>query len=234
MFHVKQNAMNSIEPTVEQRKLLDFHLQLVIENNKLTNITNITDWESGQLLHIEDSLVGIPEINAAPDGRYGDIGTGAGFPGIPAAITTGRETVLIDSVGKKTRVLDSIIKELGIDDRVSTYTGRLEELALEQPESFSVLSARALSSLPSLLELAAPLLKLGGHLVCYKAKPSEEELQTAVDLETKLGMKQLSSRHLVLSDGETERTIIVFEKVAQPTVKLPRRPGMAQKRPYKA
>lgn len=223
-----------VVPTVEQRKLLDLHLKLVIEENKSTNITRIDSWESGQLLHIEDSLIGVPEIYAAPEGLYGDIGTGAGFPGVPVAIMSGRRTLLIDSVGKKTKVLDRIIPQLGLENRVSTYCGRLEELALERPAEFSVLSARALSELSSLLELASPLLKQGGHLVCYKGRPTSEEIDQACALQKKLGMKLVSKRETLLSDGATERTIIVFEKISEPTVKLPRRPGMAQKRPYKA
>lgn len=222
------------ELSVEQRELLDLHLELVLKENEISNLTRIVDWEQGQLLHIEDSLLGLPEIQAAPEGRFGDLGTGGGFPGIPLALLSGRETVLIDSVAKKTHALDRIIDQLGLADKISTYTGRAEELALEQPGSFAVLTARALSILPSLLELAAPLLCSGGQLICYKADVSEEELEWSKSLEEKLGMKFLSSRYAVLSDGETKRTILVYEKTGDSQATLPRRPGMAQKRPYKA
>lgn len=220
-------------PTIEQQQLLDLHLRLVLEENQVSNLTRIMDWGQGQLLHVEDSLLGLPELEAAPEGLYGDLGTGGGFPGLPLAIMSGRQTVLVDSVGKKTQALDRIIDQLGLFDRVSTYTGRAEELALEKPEAFSVLTARALSALPSLVELAAPLLKLRGQLICYKAAVDQEELDQARGLQEKLGMKLVSVREDVLSDGETARSIIVFEKAGEPTVKLPRRPGMAQKRPYK-
>ncbi|WP_251198281.1 16S rRNA (guanine(527)-N(7))-methyltransferase RsmG [Anaerotardibacter muris] len=221
-------------PTIEQQELLDLHLQLVLEENQRSNLTRITDWEQGQLLHIEDSLLGLPELLSAPAGRYGDLGTGGGFPGLPLAIMSGRQTVLVDSVAKKTQALDRIIEQLGLQDQVHTFTGRAEELALDQPESFAVLTARALSSLPSLLELAAPLLQLGGQFICYKAQVDDAELAQAAQLEEKLGMKLVSTRSETLSDGTTPRSIFVLEKVAEPTVKLPRRPGMAQKRPYKA
>lgn len=222
------------EPSIEQRKLLDLHLELVLKENEISNLTRIVDLEQGRLLHIEDSLLGLPELTAAPQGRYGDLGTGGGFPGLPLAIMSGRETVLIDSVAKKTHALDRIISCLELGTQVSTYTGRTEELAQEQPASFSVLTARALSSLPSLLELAVPLLHQGGHLICYKASLDSEEIEQCALLQEKLGMKMVSQRETVLSDGETPRALLVFEKVAEPTVKLPRRPGMAQKRPYKA
>lgn len=127
-------------PNKRQRELLDKHLELVIEENKVTNLTRIVDWESAQVLHVEDSLAGLPEVEEALEGPYLDMGSGAGFPGIPLAIMTGRETLLADSVGKKTRALDSFAAELGIDDIVSTYHGRIEDLALQQPNHFSLVT----------------------------------------------------------------------------------------------
>ena len=226
--------MNSkvVTPTVEQRKLLDLHLQLVIEENKVTNLTRIIDWDSAQVLHIEDSLVGLAEIENAPSGKYLDMGTGAGFPGIPIAIMTGRETVLADSVGKKTKALDRIINTLDIASHVSTYNGRIEELSLISPESFSVISARALSSLASLLELSSPLLQKDGYLVCYKSQDVDDELEHAKSVADKLGFEYVSRRDTLLSDSVTERSIIVFKKIHEPLVTLPRRVGMDQKKPY--
>lgn len=219
-------------PNRRQRELLDKHLELVIEENKVTNLTRIVDWESAQVLHVEDSLAGLPEVEEALEGPYLDMGSGAGFPGIPLAIMTGRETLLADSVGKKTRALDSFAAELGIDDIVSTYHGRIEDLALQQPNHFSLVTARALSSLASLLELASPLLAKGGRLVCYKAHSESEELEHAREIARKLGMEFVSSRGFTLSDGETSRAIIVFRKRCNPSMKLPRRVGMAQKKPF--
>lgn len=223
---------SNTQVSIEQRKLLDLHLSLVIEENKTTNLTRITDWESAQVLHVEDSLVGIPEINNAPEGPYLDMGTGAGYPGIPAAIMTGRETTLADSVGKKTKALDRIIEKLGLHSAASTFNGRLEELALQRPDYYSVITARALSNLSSLLELASPLLKKDGLLVCYKSVDAYTELEHAKDISEKLGMEFVLDRKAILSDGETPRVIMVFKKVKEPEVKLPRRVGMAQKKPY--
>ena len=220
------------QPTIEQRKLLDEHLRLVIEENKVTNLTRIVDWETAQVLHVEDSLQGLPEVNEAPIGRYLDMGSGAGFPGIPIALMTGRETLLSDSVGKKTKALDKFIDELGISETTATYNGRIENLALKEPNAFTLITARALSSLASLLELASPLLQKGGHLVCYKTQKQSEELDHAKLIAQKLGMEFVSSRGFVLSDEETSRAIIVFKKKCNPSMKLPRRVGMAQKKPF--
>ena len=236
MFHVKhmnEFSMTELDSkTIEQQRLLDFHLQLVIEENKKTNLTRITDWDSAQVLHVEDSLVGLPEVESAPEGRYLDMGTGGGFPGIPIAIMTGRETVLADSVGKKTKALDRILNKLSLDSYVGTYNGRIEELATIQPNSFAVITARALSALSSLLELSSPLLIKGGNLVCYKSHDIEEELHHAKEIAYLFGMKFDSRRETLLSDKETRRDIVVFTKFSEPQIFLPRRVGMAQKKPY--
>ncbi len=223
-----------IQVSIEQRKLLDEHLRLVIEKNKTLNLTRITSWDKGQILHIEDSLLGLSAINQAPEGRYVDIGTGGGFPGIPLAITTGRETLLVDSVGKKVKALDSIIQDLTLEGCIETFNGRVEELAKTQPRSFAVVTARALSSLPSLLELSSPLLYKGGHLLCYKAQPNKDEVEQAILLEKKLGMKLITIFEGYLSDNQSHRILYVFEKIHDAEVSLPRRSGMAQRKPYKS
>ena len=144
-----------------EAELIDRYLDLILEANKTTNLTRIDSKEKAQLLHVEDSLVALPEINEAPEGLYGDLGTGGGFPGVPVAIMTGREAVLVDSVKKKVAIVDKAVESLGLSDQISTFSGRIEDLACERPRQFSVLTARALSQLPSLLELASPLLKEG-------------------------------------------------------------------------
>lgn len=218
---------------MDEKQLIRKHLELVLEANETTNLTRIDTFDEGMLLHVEDSLAGLDEVEQAPPGLYGDMGTGGGYPGIPLAIMTKCETVLIDSVRKKTDILKDIIKELGLSEQVEVFNGRLEELSWERPGAFSVLTARALSQMASLMELAAPLLALDGRLICYKANVSEEELQLATSLEEKLGMKMVARRKLTLSDGETERCIIAFEKYQDPAIKLPRKTGIAQKRPLK-
>lgn len=207
------------------------YLNKVLDANESINLTRVTDNQEAVLLHLEDSLAVLEELKKAPDGLYADLGSGGGFPGVPLALASGRRTILIDSVKKKMAVVDSILDELGLADQISTYGKRIEELSVEEPESFSVLTARALTSLPSLLELASPLLIQGGQLIALKSK--EEDTFHNPSLEYKLGMRLLSKRDYYLSDQESYRTVYVFEKYKKPEVKLPRRIGMAQKRPYK-
>ena len=208
--------------------LLKRHLELVIEANKTTNITRISTWDEGMLLHVQDSLVGLPELREAPEGRMVDIGSGAGYPGIPLAIESGRSTLLADSVGKKTTILASMVQTLGLDN-VDVYTGRIEDLAREEPASFAAVTARALAQLSILMEFASPLLQEGGRLICCKANVSDEEMEHALSLQNRLAMKLVSDRIVEL--GKNHRRIICFEKTGTPHVKLPRKTGFAQKRP---
>ena len=134
----------------------------------------------------------------------------------------------VDSVGKKVSILDGFIEKLELP-HVSTYAGRIEDLARERPGEFAVVTARALAKLSVLMELACPLLQQGGRLVCYKAHVDDEEFAHARSLQEKLGMKLVSDRSVSL--GDNARRIIVFERVGNPSISLPRRTGMAQKKP---
>lgn len=215
------------------QELTGQYLDLILEANKTTNLTRITSRDEALVLHIEDSLVGLEEVSEAPEGLYGDLGSGGGFPGVPLALATGRETVLVDSVKKKMAIVQQAVNQLGLGRQITTCSDRIEDLALDRPGSFSVLTARALSRLVALLELSSPLLVKGGRLVCYKAQLSDEEMQEALAVEDLLGMRLVSQRETMLSDGETRRTIVVFEKVGKAKLKLPRRIGAAQKTPLK-
>ena len=224
MFHVKHFLAEGVlvdDARIEQ------YLDLILEANKRINLTRIDSRESALILHVEDSLSALPELNEAPDGLYGDLGTGGGFPGAILSIASGRQTLLVDSVKKKIAVLDSVIAEIGLSEQIHTYDGRIEDLAREKLNAFSALTARALS------QLASPLLKERGVLICYKSHVSDDEMDRALSMEKLVGMKLKSRRNFYLSDGVTFREIIVFEKIGSPTVKLPRRVGLAQKKPLR-
>lgn len=217
----------------QAQALCERYLDGVLEINKTTNLTRIDDREEALVLHIEDSLVGLPEINEAPAGKYADLGSGGGFPGVPVALYTGRDTLLVDSVKKKMRLVSELIEKLECSDSIHVYDGRIEDLAKDERGKFAVLTARALSRLVSLLELASPLLMKDGRLVCYKADITNEEIEEAEAVASLLGMQLLSQRETVLSDGETKRTILTYKKVGPARLKLPRRVGMAQRNPLR-
>lgn len=226
----RMKSLYDIEISETQEDLLIAYLSAILEVNKTINLTRIVSQEDGLVSHLEDSLTGFPYLQNAPRGLYGDLGTGGGFPGVPLGIVSGRETVLVDSVKKKAKVLEDTISKLHLGDSFHVYAGRIEDLAVEQKGAFSVVTARALSSLASLLELASPLLCKGGRLLCYKARPSQEELKQASSIEAFLGMRNIASDSFVLSDN-SQRCILVYEKISKPHIALPRRVGMAQKHP---
>lgn len=212
---------------MKNQSLLEKHLDLVLEANLTTNITAIRDRDEGWHRHVLDSLVGLPELEASPAGAFADMGSGAGYPGIPLAVETGREALLIDSVQKKARILEGFVQELGLKN-VSVYRGRIEAVSDTHPHYFAAVTARALSKLSVLMELASPLLQLHGHLICYKALVDDEEFFHALSLRKKLGYQLFSDRTVEVDN--TIRRIIVFEKVSKPALKLPRTPGFAQKK----
>lgn len=214
----------------EKTNLINEYLKKILEINKSINLTRITDIHQAKILHIEDSLSVLPEINESIEGLYGDLGTGGGFPGVPIAIATNRNTVLVDSVSKKISAIRTVINDLDINN-IETYDNRIEELALDKPSEFSCLTARALSQLPSLIELAAPLLKMNGSLICLKAKYDKDELEHSLKIQKKIGMKFIKERNFYLSDGETYRSVLVFQKISEPKIKLPRKIGIAQRKP---
>lgn len=124
----------------KQARLIQQHLDLVLKANELVNLTRIQDKEEAELLHVEDSLQGIPECLEAPAGRYADLGSGGGFPGFAVAVVTGRDTLLVESVKKKTELLALFADELGLADAIQVYGHCAEELALEAPESFALIT----------------------------------------------------------------------------------------------
>lgn len=217
--------------TASQDRILAY-LDLVIEKNKTLNLTRIDTKEKGITLHIEDSLSCLEELSHS-EGEFLDIGTGGGFPGVPLAIATGRHAVLIDSVKKKAVAVDEMVHELGLDEQIEVEGVRSEELALRDGERFDTVVARAVSSLPVLLELAAPLLKVGGELVALRSLDGDEVIEEAKLVAEKLGYEFVSLREFSIDD-QYGRSICVFKKVREASISLPRRNGMAQKRPLKA
>lgn len=205
------------------------HLELVVKANETSNLTRITSLDEAMLLHVEDSLSGIPELEAAPEGLYADMGSGAGYPGIPLAVATGRKTLLIDARKKKMDIMASIIDQLSLSEQVSVYAGRAELLARKHAGEFSVITARALSKMSVLMELASPLLAKDGVLVCYKSHIDEDEMSDALRVQQLVGMKLETDREFKL--GDNERRIVTFKKIGKPRIKLPRLEGQAQKNP---
>lgn len=214
--------------SLEQATLLSMHAQLVTEVNQQFNLTRVTSPEEVLRLHIADSATALPFVEAAADGVVVDIGSGAGYPGVVLAVLSDRRFVLVESVSKKANFLRSVVTELKLNAEV--HDVRAEELALAAPGTYSCVIARAVSALPSLVELACPLLAFGGRLVCMKAKLDGEELDRGEFAASRCGMRLLENHRFQLPGGEM-RSIVVYERRGKVLEKLPRRSGMAQRHP---
>ena len=221
-----------ISCSTEQAEKLLRHLDLVIEKNKTLNLTRITDPRNGVMLHIVDSLLllSVPSF-ASVSGRYLDIGTGAGFPGIPLTVMTDLKGTLIDSVGKKVAAVQEFVRELGLEKTVSVRSIRAEELAKTEASQYDAVVARAVAQTNTIIEYASPLLKTGGKVFVCKANPTSEEIKCADEAAKICGMRNVSRETFELPEGLGHREILVYEKHAKPSIKLPRRSGLAQHEP---
>jgi 16S rRNA (guanine527-N7)-methyltransferase len=192
------------------------------------NLTTIPS-EQFASLHVLDSLSALPYLDSAPPGRFADIGAGAGYPGIPLAIASARPVDLVESVRKKASFLSRVCAELCLEATVHAI--RAEELALVNGGAYSAVVARALSSLPSLAELASPLLAIGGVLICLKGSPEESELQRGDVAANVCGLKRQMIESVAIPGVDARRSVVVYRKERGPRMPLPRRVGLAQRQP---
>ncbi|MBQ9006585.1 MAG: 16S rRNA (guanine(527)-N(7))-methyltransferase RsmG [Atopobiaceae bacterium] len=222
-----------IELDDAQTNLLLAHLDLVIEKNKVLNLTRIVDRSDAVTKHLVDSLLFCVALDKAdcPRGAFLDLGTGAGFPGIPFGIVTQRPGLLIDSVGKKVAAVQEFIDALGLSDKLSSRAVRVEVLGKEQRGQFSCVTARAVAELNVLVEYASPLLRRDGILIASKGKLSDGELSDALYAAPLCGMEYVSRETFELPHDAGHREVAVFRKVGRPQIKLPRAVGAAKHKP---
>lgn len=205
------------------------HLLYVQQINSYMNLTRITDVHEALTLHILDSLA-LAQILPSNPTRFLDMGTGAGFPGIPFHVLTRSSGVLLDSVGKKIAAVNACIKQLGLKEIIGVHA-RLEEFALKESHSFDVVLARAVGQLPLLLEYGTPFLSDDGYLVLAKAFPSEDERSSGLKAASLCGLNLLDVFEFDLPGDLGHRSIFLFRKVKEPSVRLPRPVGIAKKNP---
>ena len=205
-------------------------LKLVIEKNKVLNLTRIDSFEDAVVLHLEDSLSIYPEFMHS-SGEFCDIGTGGGFPGLPLAIASGRKGILLDSVKKKALAVQEFVEEVSLTGQVQALGMRSEELCAECFGEFDTVVARAVDKLSVVEEYASPLLASGGHLIAMRGTESLGDEKAAQIASEQLGLQMIEKRAFSLGPDEVARSVYVFEKNGSPSIKLPRRPGMAHKKP---
>ncbi len=207
------------------------HLEMVLAANDRINLTRITDPSAALRLHTADSLSVLEDLNSSAPGDVLDLGSGAGFPGIPLAVCSQRRIDLADSVAKKMREVRGIVLALGLEPRVGTKSERAESLARTHAGEYSVVVARAVSELPALVELASPLLSVGGRLICMKGSPEASEVRRAEKVCALTGMRPEHSRSFELPEGVGHRSVYCYLKASVGPTPLPRREGLAQHSP---
>lgn len=218
-----------IEALPEHAEALAAHATAVLESTKRFNLTAIRDPDRFVLLHIVDSLAPLGAIVEAPEGPGVDIGTGAGYPGLPVALVTRRGFTLVEATGKKANFVRSVCEDLGLG-HVEVVCERAEQFAMRRSGTYALALARAVGPLPTIVELAAPLLSRGGRLVAYKGVPEQEEVERGERAAALCGLEKTELVRYELP-GSHARSAIVYTKVGEPEVRLPRRPGMAAHKP---
>ena len=228
------NMMTQLNISLSEKQLEQFdkYYQLLVEWNKVMNLTGITEYDEVFCKHFADSL----SITKANDMKeiesVIDIGTGAGFPGLPIAISSKAEVTLLDSLNKRVNFLNSISNELELKN-VNTVHGRAEEMGVNQKyrEKYDIAVSRAVAPMNVLVEYLLPFVKIGGICICMKGPKADEELKEAKRAIKLLGGEIIKQEKLKLDNEKMERNLIIIKKVSTTAKKYPRKPGMPAKQP---
>ena len=237
-FEEKLSEMN-IVLTQKQREQFSKYYEMLVEWNKVMNLTGITEYEEVYEKHFLDSIsiVKIIPISNLMDkskkSRMIDIGTGAGFPGIPLKIVFPElEIVLLDSLNKRIKFLNAVIKNLGLEKIVSIH-GRAEDFAklLEYREQFDYCVSRAVANLAILSEYCIPYIKIGGSFIPYKSGEIDEELEQSQKAIQILGGEIECVEKFQLPGSGMGRSFVNIKKVEHTADKYPRKAGKPEKSP---
>ena len=206
---------------------------LIIETNRVMNLTTITEPKDVIEKHFIDSLSVAQFLDMDFIGSMVDVGTGAGFPGIPVKIMFPEiNMVLVDSLNKRVKFLNTVIDELGLKNVVAIH-GRAEELARksEYREKFDLCVSRAVANLSTLSELCMPFVRVGGMFVSYKSGKISEEFSSAKKAIKILGGGDSSVERFLLEGSDAERSFVMISKSVSTPKKYPRKPGLPAKEP---
>lgn len=220
-----------VELSDEKSKKFNNYMNLVLDWNEKINLTAIKEEDEFVLKHFIDSLTVKDFIT---DGSSViDVGTGAGFPGIPLKIyNNSLKITLLDSLNKRVKFLDEVIKYLDLKD-IKAVHGRAEDISRmkEHREKYDVSISRAVAQLNVLVEYLLPFVKVGGKCICMKGPNAEEEVKNAKNAIKILGGEVESVNKFVLPGTDMERNIIVIKKIKNTNNKYPRKAGTPTKEP---
>lgn len=230
---VLKKGLETMNLSLTEQQLEQFirYYELLIEKNKVMNLTAITEFDEVIEKHFLDSLSLIKVVDCTRPYSLLDLGTGAGFPGIPLKIAFPELTItLADSLNKRILFLNEVIEELGLK-KIRAIHGRAEDLANkpDMREQYDYCVSRAVANLSTLSEYCLPFVHIGGAFISYKSGECEEEIQAAKSAVFLLGgkLKEIDKFQI----GENGRSFVVIDKVKGTPKKYPRKAGTPSKTP---
>lgn len=224
-----------IELSDVQKDQFNRYYDLLIEWNDKINLTAITDKQEVIKKHFEDSLSISSVIDMNAVNSVIDVGTGAGFPGIPLKIVfPSLKLTLLDSLNKRINFLNTVVDELGLAD-VSAIHGRAEEYGRDvvYRESFDLCVSRAVANLSTLSEFCLPFVKVGGYFVSYKSEKADIEYIEAKNAINLLSGGNVRIEDVIITDTDLTRKMVLIEKLSPIDDKYPRRAGIPLKKPLR-
>jgi len=228
-----KEKMNRIQINIDDRKIEKFYkyMNLLLEWNKKMNLTAIVEPKEVILKHFVDCATILKYISK--EGKVLDVGTGAGFPGIPLKILDERlDITLVDSLNKRITFLNNVIDKLGLQN-VKVIHARAEDLAVkdEYREKYDILISRAVAPLNTLLEYMLPFVKIDGRCICMKGVNVIEEVNNSKKALDILKGNIISIEEIILPDTDIKRNIIIIRKIDKTPKQYPRKAGKPSKDP---
>lgn len=220
----------NIDITSRQLEQLEEYYNLLVEWNEKINLTRITLKDDVYLKHFYDSATIVKVINLNKIDNFCDFGTGAGFPGIVIKILfPSLNVTLVDSLNKRINFLNIVIEKLKLEKIVAIHS-RIEDFARTHREKFDLVTARAVASLPVLLEYATGIIKKDKYFVAMKAS-IDEELEQSINAQKTLKIKLIDKNSFLLPKENSVRNILLFQKQERTNLKYPRNPSEIKKKP---
>ena len=216
----------------QKKQFTDFY-EYLVEKNKVMNLTGITEFQEVLIKHFLDSLACVKAVDMSRIKRIMDIGTGAGFPGVPLTIAFPHlEACLLDSLKKRVNFLEETFQMLKLEN-ITAIHGRAEEYAKNKQyrETYDLCVSRAVSNLATLSEYCLPYVKTGGYFISYKSGTVQEEVEQAQKAVKILGGKIQDVVYFQLPDSEIQRSLVVIEKIKATPGRYPRKAGTPLKEP---